>query len=56
MINLISKQQDFASDDMGDGRRFYTDGPKVHDYLQEISEAVFQKYGSVTVGRCLQRR
>ncbi|QIA62696.1 alpha,alpha-phosphotrehalase [Vibrio astriarenae] len=50
VINLISKQQDFASDDMGDGRRFYTDGPKVHDYLQEISEAVFQKYGSVTVG------
>ncbi|MCK6265308.1 alpha,alpha-phosphotrehalase [Vibrio sp. ZSDE26] len=50
VINLISKQQDYASDDVGDGRRFYTDGPRVHEYLQEISEAVFQKYGSVTVG------
>ena len=49
VINLISKQQDFPSDDIGDGRRFYTDGPRVHEYLQEISEAVFQKYGSVTV-------
>ncbi|MCF4171708.1 alpha,alpha-phosphotrehalase [Vibrio sp. McD22-P3] len=50
VINLISKQQDFADDHIGDGRRFYTDGPRVHEYLQEISEAVFQKYGSVTVG------
>ncbi|PWI34370.1 alpha,alpha-phosphotrehalase [Vibrio albus] len=50
VINLISKQQDFTDDESGDGRRFYTDGPRVHEYLQEISEAVFQKYGSVTVG------
>ncbi|WP_443088710.1 alpha,alpha-phosphotrehalase [Vibrio sp. SCSIO 43137] len=50
VINLISKQQHFNSDDIGDGRRFYTDGPRVHEYLREISEAVFQKYGSVTVG------
>ena len=50
VINLISKQQDFPSDEIGDGRRFYTDGPRVHEYLQEINEAVFQKYGSVTVG------
>ncbi|MDE1313500.1 alpha,alpha-phosphotrehalase [Vibrio aestuarianus] len=50
VINLISKQQDFPSDDRGDGRRFYTDGPRVHEYLQEISQAVFQQYGSVTVG------
>ncbi|MGR5177988.1 alpha,alpha-phosphotrehalase [Vibrio mediterranei] len=50
VINLISKEQDFADDQTGDGRRFYTDGPRVHEYLQEISEAVFQKYGSVTVG------
>ncbi|MDX1301043.1 alpha,alpha-phosphotrehalase [Photobacterium sp.] len=50
VINLISKQQDFQNDDIGDGRRFYTDGPRVHQYLQEISKAVFQQYGSVTVG------
>lgn len=50
VINLISKQQDFPNDDIGDGRRFYTDGPRVHEFLREISSAVFQKYGSVTVG------
>jgi trehalose-6-phosphate hydrolase len=50
VINLISKMQDFPNDEIGDGRRFYTDGPRVHEYLQEISEAVFRKYGSVTVG------
>lgn len=50
VINLISKQQDFADDEHGDGRRFYTDGPRVHEYLQEISRDVFQRYGSVTVG------
>ena len=50
VINLISKQQDFPDDVSGDGRRFYTDGPRVHEYLQQVSQAVFQKYGSVTVG------
>jgi len=50
VINLISKQQDYQNDYQGDGRRFYTDGPRVHEYLQEISDAVFNKYGSVTVG------
>lgn len=50
VINLISKQQDFANDEQGDGRRFYTDGPRVHEYLQEISRDVFQQYGAVTVG------
>lgn len=50
VINLISKDQTFSNDDSGDGRRFYTDGPRVHEYLQEISREVFQKYGAVTVG------
>jgi trehalose-6-phosphate hydrolase len=50
VINLISKQQAFPDDPQGDGRRFYTDGPRVHEYLQQISRDVFQAYGSVTVG------
>ena len=50
VINIISKPKEFTNDENGDGRCFYTDGPKVHQYLQEISEVVFQKYGSVTVG------
>ncbi|USP15244.1 alpha,alpha-phosphotrehalase [Vibrio gazogenes] len=50
VINLISKHQNFPDDDAGDGKRYYTDGPRVHAFLQEISTAVFQKYGCVTVG------
>ncbi|ASA57211.1 alpha,alpha-phosphotrehalase [Vibrio gazogenes] len=50
VINLISKHQNFPDDDAGDGKRYYTDGPRVHEFLQEISTAVFQKYGCVTVG------
>lgn len=50
VINLISKQQDYQNDYKGDGRCFYTDGPRVHEFLQEINDAVFNKYGSLTVG------
>jgi len=50
VINLISKQQDFCDDFTGDGRRFYTDGPRVHEYLQELSRDVFQPRGCMTVG------
>ncbi|WP_293938188.1 alpha,alpha-phosphotrehalase [Iodobacter sp.] len=49
VINLISKQQDFADDD-SDGRRFYTDGPRVHEYLQEMHRAVFAGRDLLTVG------
>lgn len=54
VINLISKDQSFPSDDgsipPGDGRKFYTDGPRVHEYMQEMNQHVFSKYNSVTVG------
>ena len=50
VINLISKQQDFCDDFTGDGRRFYTDGPRVHDYLQELSRDVFVPRHCMTVG------
>lgn len=36
VINLISKPALFEDDDTGDGRRFYTDGPHVHEFLQEL--------------------
>ncbi len=36
VINLISKPDSLQNDDIGDGRRFYTDGPKVHQYLKEL--------------------
>lgn len=50
VINLVSKQQDFPDDNQGDGRRFYTDGPRIHEFLQEMSRDVFQPRGLMTVG------
>lgn len=40
VVNLISKGS-YESDDKGDGRRFYTDGPRVHEFLHELNEATF---------------
>ncbi|MDD3339190.1 MAG: alpha,alpha-phosphotrehalase [Lachnospiraceae bacterium] len=36
VVNLISKPEQFQDDQVGDGRRFYTDGPNIHDYLKEL--------------------
>lgn len=50
VINLISKNQEFPNDEIGDGRRFYTDGPRIHEFLQEMNEAVLAPYQLMTVG------
>ncbi|MDY4678192.1 alpha,alpha-phosphotrehalase [Bifidobacterium tsurumiense] len=50
VINLISKMA-FEDDNEFDGRRFYTDGPKVHEYLKELNARTFGKDpGIITVG------
>ncbi|MCD4837627.1 alpha,alpha-phosphotrehalase [Neobacillus sedimentimangrovi] len=49
VINLISKDQQFPEDDT-DGRKFYTDGPRIHEFLHEMNEKVFSKYDMITVG------
>lgn len=49
VINLISKPADFPEDN-SDGRRFYTDGPNVHAYLQEMHREVFEGYDLINVG------
>lgn len=36
VVNLISKPAVWENDYEGDGRRFYTDGPHVHEYLREL--------------------
>lgn len=36
VVNLISKPEVFQDDMEGDGRRFYTDGPHVHEFLKEL--------------------
>lgn len=55
VINLISKQQSFADDTLltptADGRKFYTDGPRIHEYLHEMNHEVFAlRDGLLTVG------
>ncbi|MFZ0476415.1 MAG: alpha,alpha-phosphotrehalase, partial [Halobacillus sp.] len=54
VINLISKDQKFPNDDgsvaPGDGRKYYTDGPRVHEYMQEMNREVFAPYDLMTVG------
>ena len=37
VVNLISKPELFENDMEGDGRRFYTDGLHVHEYLKELT-------------------
>lgn len=50
VVNLISKPERFEDDFEGDGRRFYTDGPKIHQYIQELSQKALQPYGLMSVG------
>ena len=49
VVNLISKPEVLESDDQGDGRRFYTDGPHVHEYLKELVRDT-GIHGMITVG------
>ncbi len=49
VVNLISKPEVFTDDDQGDGRRFYSDGPRVHEYLKELT-ADTQIGNMITVG------
>jgi len=51
VINLISKPDKYEDDFEGDGRRFYTDGPKIHEYLKELNKKTFGKCEDIiTVG------
>ena len=51
VINLISKPEKFENDYEGDGRKFYTDGPKIHEYLKDLNKNTFGKYKDIiTVG------
>lgn len=49
VINLVSKPEQMEDDFEGDGRRFYSDGPHIHEYLKElVRDAGIED--SVTVG------
>ncbi len=50
VVNLISKGE-YADDTQGDGRRFYTDGPRIHEFLQELNRESFGRDPEIiTVG------
>lgn len=49
VINLVSKPEQMEDDFEGDGRRFYSDGPHIHEYLKElVKDAGVEDF--VTVG------
>ena len=49
VINLVSKPEHMEDDHEGDGRRFYSDGPHIHEYLKElVRDAGIEEY--ITVG------
>ncbi|KAI4203128.1 MAG: hypothetical protein LQ346_001862 [Caloplaca aetnensis] len=58
VINLISKDQRFpdAEPSLGPGRKYhpggkyFVNGPRMHEYLQEIKQKVLERYGAITVG------
>lgn len=61
VVNLISKEQDFLNDFKGDGKRFYTDGPRVHEFLKElVADAQIQdmitvgEMSSTTIENCIR--
>ncbi|WP_312653449.1 alpha,alpha-phosphotrehalase [Proteiniclasticum sp.] len=51
VVNLISKPEVYEDDHLGDGRRFYTDGHRVHEYLKELNQETFGRVeNTITVG------
>lgn len=56
VINFISKVEGLPDGEkkegytFGDGSPYYLNGPKIHDYLQEMNQEVLSKYDIITVG------
>lgn len=55
VISMISKVPGLPDGEKGeslygDGGPFYTNGPRVHEYLREMNEQVFSNYSLITVG------
>ncbi|WP_271400345.1 alpha,alpha-phosphotrehalase [Salinicoccus roseus] len=48
VVNLISKGE--FKDSNGPGKEFYTDGPKVHEYINELNRNTFGDKDIMTVG------
>jgi len=58
VINFISKTPNypegkyFDENSYTDGTPFFINGPRVHEYVQEMNEKVFKNYKIITVGEC----
>lgn len=54
VINNLSKDQRFPNDTFkspkDDGRNYYTDGPRIHEFLRAINHEVLEPYHLISVG------
>ncbi|QXE02116.1 alpha,alpha-phosphotrehalase [Terribacillus sp. DMT04] len=54
VINLVSKVQSFPHDESAAdgqfGKAYYTDGPRIHEFMKEMNQAVFAPHNLITVG------
>lgn len=54
VFNMFSKvyplQDDFQKDTFQVGAQYYVDGPRIHEFLQELHDKAFSKYDIFTVG------
>ncbi|WP_112180627.1 MULTISPECIES: alpha-glucosidase [Paraliobacillus] len=55
VINMISKDQQYPEGEMvetgySDGSPYYLNGPRIHEFLQEMNQQVLSKYDTITVG------
>ncbi|MFJ7684238.1 glycoside hydrolase family 13 protein [Peribacillus butanolivorans] len=56
VINFLSKDQRYLDGDVrygkqhGDGSPFFMNGPRIHEFLQEINQRVLSGYNLITVG------
>ncbi|MGD9886683.1 MAG: alpha-glucosidase [Bacilli bacterium] len=56
VINILSKPHNLPNSKrilVLKGAEYYVNGPKIHDYLQELKQDVFKNYEMFTVGECV---
>ena len=57
-INLISKVSGLPDNEQQEGQHYvfdhrkFVDGPRVHEFLKELNQNTFAKYGRVAIGEC----
>ncbi|MGG5253494.1 glycoside hydrolase family 13 protein [Neobacillus sp. SM06] len=56
VINMISKDQRYPDGEVADGKKYgnggpyFLNGPRIHEFLQEMNREVLSKYDIITVG------